>query len=112
MINQTQEHDMRSNPSDKLWAYLDSGDMLKVIVENRPWEDVTSRSLLRFRPRMVEVCRERFPGISTDQNANAFVEGREFKDLIVNEEIPSNLPAVLRDLAIAAREAAEANPLA
>ena len=112
MRNESMEHDMRSTETDKLWAYLDSGNMLKVIVENRPWEDVTSRSLLRFRPRMVEVCPERFPNVSTDQNANAHVKGQEFKGLIVNEEIPSNLPAVLRDLAIAAREAAEANPLA
>ena len=107
-----QIHDMTSIPSDKLWAYLDSGRKLKVIVENRPWEEVTSRSLNRFRPRMVFVCPTLFPGISTDQNANAWVGGEEFMDIIVGEEVPDGLPKALRELIIAVKEAAEKNPLA
>jgi len=107
-----QIHDMASVPSDKLWSYLDSGNQLKVIVENRPWEEVTSRSLLRFRPRMVFVCPKVFPGISTDQNANAWVNGEEFMDIIVTGELSDKFPAVLRALAKAVKEAADANPLA
>jgi len=107
-----QIHDMKSIPSDKLWAYLDSGNQLKVIVENRPWEEVTSRSLNRFRPRMVFVCPKVYPGISTDQNANAWVGGEEFMDIIVGAEVQGNLPTVLIELIAAVKEAADANPLA
>jgi len=112
MINQSQEHDMRTTEGDMLWAYLDSGNMFRIIRENRPWDQVTSRTLLGFKPRMVFVCPEKYPNISTDQNSDIIVNGAMFKDIIVGDEVSNSWPTVLANLIIAAREAADTNPLA
>lgn len=108
----TINHDMSSRPGDTHYAYLDRNNILKVIRENRPLDEVTSPTLRRFIPRFVEVCAELFPGITTDQNANAWVNDREWPDIVVDGELPGNLPDVLVRLANAAKEAALANPIA
>jgi len=110
------EHDMKSSAADKHFAYLDSGNMLKVIVENRPMEEVcaatSARSTRRkFFPRWVFVDPAVYPGITTDQNSNTWVDGVEWKDITVCGELSDDLPPVIRKLAIAAEEAARANPI-
>ena len=106
-------HDMASTAADKHFAYLDRNNQLKIIVENRPFEEVTSPTLRRFMPRFVFVDPAIYPGITTDQNANAWVDGVEWADIIVDsDELSGNLPEVLVKLALAARMAALVNPLA
>jgi len=105
-------HDMASTAADKHFAYLDSSNKLKVIIENRPLENVTSATLRRFMPRFVHVDPTIYPGITTDQNANAWVDGVEWMDVIVeSDKFPRDFPDVLVSLALAARAKALVNPL-
>jgi len=103
MIQDVIIHDMSSRQEDRLFAYLDRSGKLKVIVENRTFEELVQFALpsrWAILARAVLVDPETLPNISTDQNANAWVDGVEFKDIMVKdlESLPSNLPPVLTEL--------------
>ena len=115
------ESPQHSRPGEQHAAYLDNMNKLKILRVGACFEawkaerlkrSGANSSVRRFMPRMVLVPDD--SGITSDQNANAWLNGREYKDIIVNdiESLPSNLPSVIRDVAIAAYEAAKENPLA
>ena len=132
MLSKIIEHCMRTDVSNVHVGYLDSGDKLKIVriaecfsllaefaeciselEEGKTWQEIASKrpALIRFVPRMVLVPED--SGITTDQNANAWLNGVEWKDIIVDgRELSRSIPAPIREVAYAARAAADRFPLA
>ena len=114
MVEKSQEHcQKRDAVNNRLFAFFantvcpNKGKKFKVLAEDRSFEEVMQFALpsrVAILLRSVPIDPELFPNISTDQNANAWVNGVEFADVWVKniDSIPENLPDELVKLIKAA----------
>ena len=114
MVIATMAHNMKTACGDLLAAWVSNSGFLTLMPVGECFEAWATERRLRGNermtivsalPRMVVVDPEM--GVKTDQNANAFINDVEWKDVKVFDELPENAPEELRAIVEAVREAAE-----
>ena len=94
-----------------LHAYLGKSLRRMHVIENNRSREMFEKnavgSMKESQPRWVYVDPAIYPGITTDQNANPWVDGAEYELVDEGNGLPKNTPAVLLALWEAVVEAAE-----